>query len=70
MIIRDVNLLLYTNKFSKEFIGYKVISLVDFFSGYNQLELNVESRNLTAFITPLGLLWQMIVPMGVMNLVA
>ena len=56
MTIRDVNLPLYTNKFSKEFIGYKVISLVDFFSGYNQLELDIESRNLIAFITPLGLL--------------
>ena len=32
---RDVNLLLYANKFSKEFAGYKVISLVDFFLGYN-----------------------------------
>ena len=56
VIIRDINLLLYTNKFSKEFIGYKVISLVDFFSGYNQLEFNIKSRNLMAFIIPLGLL--------------
>ena len=32
---RDVNLLLYANEFSKEFAGYKVISLVDFFLGYN-----------------------------------
>jgi len=54
--IRDVNLLLYANEFSKEFVGCKVISLVDFFSSYNQLELNVESRNLMAFVTPLRLL--------------
>jgi len=33
--IRDVNLLPYANEFFKKFIGYKVISLVDFFSGYN-----------------------------------
>jgi len=33
--IRDANLPLYTNEFSKEFIGYKVISLVNFFSRYN-----------------------------------
>ena len=56
MTIRDANLLLYANEFSKEFMGCKVISLVDFFSSYDQLEVNIESRNLTAFITPLGLL--------------
>jgi hypothetical protein len=54
--IRDANLLLYANEFSKEFIGYKVISLVDFFSRYNQLELDIKSRNLIAFVIPLGLL--------------
>ena len=61
-MIRDTNLPLYTNKFSKEFTGCKVISLVDFFSGYNQLELNIESRNLIAFTIPLGLLQQTMVP--------
>jgi len=54
--IRDANLPLYANEFSKEFAGCKVISLVDFFFRYNQLELDIESRNLTAFIIPLGLL--------------
>ena len=54
--IRDANLPLYANEFSKEFTRCKVMSLVDFFSSYNQLELNIESRNLIAFITPLGLL--------------
>ena len=56
MTIRDANLPLYANKFSKEITGYKVISLVDFFSSYNKLELNIESRNLIAFTTPLELL--------------
>ena len=56
MTIRDANLPLYANKFSEEFARYKVISLIDFFSSYNQLELNIESRNLIAFATPLGLL--------------
>ena len=56
MTIRDANLPLYANEFSKEFARCKVISLVDFFSSYNQLELNIESRNLIAFIIPLGLL--------------
>ena len=68
--IRDANLPPCANKFSKEFARCKVISLVDFFSSYDQLELDVESRNLTAFATPLGLLRQTTVPMGGTNSVA
>ena len=68
--IRDVNLLPYANEFFKKFIGYKVISLVDFFSSYDQLKLNIESRNLIAFATPLGLLQQTTVPIKGTNLVA
>ena len=67
MTIRDINLPLYTDEFSKEFIGYKVMSLIDFFSKYNQLEFNIESRNLTAFATPLKLLRQITVPIGGIN---
>ena len=63
--IRDANLPPCADKFSEEFAGCKVMTLVDFFSSYNQLELDVESRNLTAFATPLGLLQQTTVPMGV-----
>jgi len=33
--IRDANLPLCADEFSKEFAGYKVMSLVDFFSSYN-----------------------------------
>ena len=46
------------------------MSLVNFFSKYNQLELNIENRNLTAFATPLGLLQQTIVPIEKINSVA
>ena len=34
-MIRDANLPLCANKFSKEFEGCKVISLIDFFFSYN-----------------------------------
>jgi len=68
--IRDANLPPCADEFSEEFAGCKVMSLVDFFSGYDQLELDVESRNLTAFATPLGLLRQTTVPMGGTNSVA
>jgi hypothetical protein len=33
--IKDTNLPPYVNKFSKEFIGYRIISLIDFFFNYN-----------------------------------
>ena len=56
MTIRVANLPLYADEFSKEFTGYKVISLVDFFFNYNQLELDMESRNLIAFVILLGFL--------------
>ena len=68
--IRDANLPPCADEFSEEFAGCKVMSLVDFFSGYDQLELDIESRNLTAFATPLGLLRQTTVPMGGTNSVA
>jgi hypothetical protein len=35
VIRRDINLLLFINKFTDEFIGYYIISLVDLYSSYN-----------------------------------
>ena len=35
IIRRDINLLLFINKFIDEFIGYYIISLVDLYSNYN-----------------------------------
>jgi hypothetical protein len=54
--LRDANLPPSTNEISEEFTGYIYTSLIDFFSGYNQFILDAYSRDLTAFITPLGLL--------------
>ena len=53
--------------FFKEFTRYKVIFLVNFFSSYNQLELNIESKNLIAFTALLKLLQQITVPIGGTN---
>ena len=55
-IIYNANLLLLVDKFFKEFVGYKVALLINFFSRYDQVKLDVKSRDLTAFQTPLGLL--------------
>jgi hypothetical protein len=56
VIRRDANLLLFINKFTDEFIGYYIISLIDLYSDYNQILLYFKSRDLTAFFTLLRLL--------------
>jgi len=53
---RDVNLLQSVNEFTEEFAGYYIISLVDLYSGYDQMLLYFKSRDLTVFFTPLRLL--------------
>jgi hypothetical protein len=54
--IRDANLPPDVDSFSEEFAGLAVAFLTDFFSGYDQNELDEENRDLTGFMTPLGLL--------------
>ena len=53
---RDANLLPSVDEFAKEFAGYYIISLVDLYSGYDQILLYFKSRDLTVFFTPLRLL--------------
>jgi len=68
--LRDANLPPSVDEFSEEFAGCHVASLIDFFSGYDQLDLDVRSRDLTAFMTPLGLLRMTTPPQGATNSVA
>ena len=68
--IRDANLPSSADKFSEEFASYTISSLIDFFSGYDQVELDEESRDLTAFMTPLGLMQMTTLAQGATNLVA
>lgn len=58
---------LSADEFSENFAGYQIVSLVDFFSGYDQVELDVRSRDMTVFITLLGLLRQTTLPQGATN---
>ncbi len=51
--IRDGNFPPAINEFSEEFGNYAIISLINFFSGYNQIELNEKSKNLINFHTPI-----------------
>jgi hypothetical protein len=68
--LRDSNLPPSVDEFSEEFAGCYISSLIDFFSGYDQLTLDVRSRDMTAFQTPLGLLRMTTPPMGATNSVA
>jgi hypothetical protein len=69
--VRDANLPPNPDEFSEEFAGCQIVSLIDFFSGYDQVELHPESRALTAFFTPShGLVQQCTLPMGTTNSVA
>ena len=68
--LRDANMPPSVDEFSEEFAGCHCASLIDFFSGYDQLTLDVRSRDMTAFMTPLGLLRMTTPPMGATNSVA
>lgn len=68
--LRDANLTPSVDEFSEEFAGCVIASLIDFFSGYDQLTLDKRSRDLTAFQTPLGLLRMTTPPQGATNSVA
>ena len=54
--LRDTNLPPSVDEFSEEFTGCRCTSLIDFFSGYDQLTLHPKSRDMTAFDSPLRLL--------------
>ena len=68
--IRDANLPPNPDDFAESFAGLTCASLVDFFSGYDQIGLAEESRDLTGFHTPLGLLRMTRLPQGGTNSVA
>ncbi len=65
--IRDASLPPTVDEFSEAFAGFPLISLLDFFSGYDQCVLAEESRDLTAFMTPFGLLRMTTLPQGYTN---
>lgn len=68
--VRDAGLPPSPDDFAEEFAGLAISLLIDFFSGYDQVTLAEESRNLTAFMTTLGLLRMTTLPQGATNSVA
>ena len=68
--VRDTNVPPTVDEFSEEFAGCQVASLIDFFSGYDQVELDERCRDMTAMMTPLGLVRQITLPQGATNSVS
>ena len=51
IIIWDANVPLLVDKFLKEFARCKIASLINFFFGYDQVELNERCRDMIIIIT-------------------
>jgi transposase InsO family protein len=68
--IRDAGMPPAVDDFSEDFAGYPITSSVDFYSSYNEILLDIESRDLTAFLTEIGLIRQTRLPQGWTNSVA
>jgi hypothetical protein len=68
--LRDANLPPTVDEFLEEFARCFCASLIDFFLGYDQLTLDEKSRDITAFMTPIGLLRMTTPPQGATNSVA
>lgn len=66
----DANLPPSANKFSEEFACCTISSLINFFSGYNQVKLDKESWDFTVFMTPLGFMQMTTLAQGATNSVA
>ncbi|KAH9309902.1 hypothetical protein KI387_037813, partial [Taxus chinensis] len=47
--------------------GYEILSLMDGFSGYNQIKIAEEDQHKTAFITPWGTFCYQVMPFGLKN---
>jgi hypothetical protein len=54
--IRDMFILPGADEFAEDFAMCKVLSLLDFFLGYDQAPLDAKSRDMTTFTIPIGLL--------------
>jgi hypothetical protein len=68
--IRDSNAPALAEEFAETMAGRQIVTLIDWFSGYDQIELDERDRDLTAFMTPMGLLRQTRVVQGATNSVA
>ena len=70
MTIKNVNLLLLIDEFSKNFARCAIVFVMNLFSDYNQMNLNRLSRDLTTFMTFIELLRMIILSQKITNSVA
>ena len=68
--LRDTFSPLGIEEFSKEFSSCLFISLLDLFLGYDHVELDPLSRDITTFSTPIGLFRIYTLPQGATNSIA
>ena len=68
--MQDANLPPSTDKFSEEFADCTISSHINFFSDYDQVELDKESRDLTTFMTLFRLMQMTTLAQVTTNLVA
>lgn len=54
--IRDAHLPPVVDEFFEDLAGCFIASLIDFFAGYDQMDIDLESRDMIAFMTSLELL--------------
>jgi hypothetical protein len=65
--IRDALIPSHVDEFAEDVAGRPLVSLVDIFSGYDNITLHEECRDMTAARTPLGLLRQTTLLQGATN---
>ncbi len=70
MTVRDANVPPIADEFAERYAGCKILTLMDLFSGYDQVPLDKESRDLTSFPTPMGLFRMKTHPQGATNPIA
>lgn len=68
--IKDANLPPDVDEFSEDFADMHISSLIDYYSGYDQITLDRMCRDLTAIMTPLGLYRHTTLVQGATNSVA
>ncbi|GBG67126.1 hypothetical protein CBR_g81550 [Chara braunii] len=68
--IRDADSLPQADLLAESHAGRSIYSLIDLYSGYDQLPLDVRDRPFTAMHTPVGQLQMQVTPMGFPNAVA
>ncbi len=68
--IQDSGMPPSVDEFSEDFAGYPIVTSVDYYSGYYQIPLDMDSRDYTAFLSDLGLVRMTRFPQGWCNSVS